>query len=137
MDADQAAAEFLAVNARAAGLEERVEIRRQRISEALRPDETFPLILADPPWVRRTEVSRFPEDPVSAIDGGDDGLDVARECVSALGTGLALDGAAVLQLGSQGQVEELRSDLEALGLGVRDTRTFGGRGALALITHAV
>ena len=33
-------------------------------------DERFPLVVADPPWVPRAEVGRYPEDPVLAIDGG-------------------------------------------------------------------
>ena len=60
-----------------------------RISDVLAPGERFPLIIADPPWVRRAETRRFPEDPLLAIDGGDDGMSVVRECLAAIAAHLA------------------------------------------------
>ena len=53
------------------------------MDEVLAPDERFALVIADPPWVPRAETGRFPEDPLLAIDGGDDGLDLARACWAA------------------------------------------------------
>ena len=46
----------------------------------LDPHERFAVVIADPPWVPRADTGRYPEDPVLAIDGGDDGLDLARAC---------------------------------------------------------
>ncbi|MDX6358403.1 MAG: ribosomal protein glutamine methyltransferase [Nocardioidaceae bacterium] len=136
VDASPAAASYTARNAEAAGLLERVEIRLERMSQALRRRERFPLIIADPPWVRRDQTGRFPEDPLSAIDGGDDGLDLARECVTLIGRHLALGGAALLQIGSGEQVGALAASLEEAGLEVVETRDFGDRGVLVRLRRA-
>ena len=81
VDASAVACDFARDNARDAGMSDRVEVREARLETALTDDELFPVVIADPPWVPRSETGRFPEDPLSAIDGGDDGLDVARACL--------------------------------------------------------
>jgi release factor glutamine methyltransferase len=106
------------------------------MARALQPGERFPLIVADPPWVRRTETGRFPEDPLTAIDGGDDGLDVARECVALVGGHLAAGGAALLQLGSADQVGALRPELGQAGLIAVEVRRYE-RGVVALVRSAL
>jgi methylase of polypeptide subunit release factors len=105
VDVNPVAREFALQNAAANELASRVEFRLARIDEALGGDERFPLIIADPPWVRSAETSRFPEDPVLAIDGGDDGLDLARTCVDLIDAHLAEGGSALLQLGNAAQAE--------------------------------
>lgn len=109
VDVDPVACAFARRNAEAAGLAGRVEVRQGRMDEVLRDDERFPLVIADPPWVRRAEVGRFPEDPLRAIDGGDDGLDLARTCVDVARRHLLPGGSALLQLGSTEQVGLLES----------------------------
>ena len=94
-----------------------VEAREGRIDEVLREGELFPVIVADPPWVPRADTGRFPQDPLLAIDGGDDGLDVARTCVAAIAAHLAPGGSAVLQLGACEQAELLVPELDGLRLG--------------------
>ena len=61
--------------------------------------------------MRRADVVHFPEDPELAIDGGYDGLDVARLCVEVARTHLLPGGMVVLQIGTLEQVESLRGDL--------------------------
>jgi release factor glutamine methyltransferase len=60
---------------------------------------------------------------------------VARACVGVIGRHLAPDGCALLQLGSTRQVEGLRDDLAVAGLRVAETRTFGERGVVALLSR--
>src|SRR5687767_11506103 len=72
VDADEVACDFARANAEGAGLSDRVEVRHASLEDALRRDELFPLVIADPPWVPREATGRFPEDPLSAIDGGPD-----------------------------------------------------------------
>jgi release factor glutamine methyltransferase len=125
VDLNPVACHFTHLNAAAAGLADDVEVREGRIEEALAQDERFALVIADPPWVRRADTDQFPEDPVVAIDGGDDGLDVARSCVRAASEHLLPGGAMVLQLGTVGQVEVLEPELTAYGdLGVTEVRSF-------------
>jgi release factor glutamine methyltransferase len=135
VDADPVAARYAEENSAAAGLADRVEIRLASLSSAVHADERFPLILADPPWVSHAEIGRFPEDPVTAIDGGPEGLDVARECIAVVGAHLTADGRALLQLGTEQQVASLEVELETAGLRVIETRVFGDRGVVVLLTR--
>jgi methylase of polypeptide subunit release factors len=130
VDLNPAAAELTLENARAAGMQDRVEMRLGRIDQVLTAGESFPMVIADPPWVRRAETDRFPEDPLVAIDGGDDGLSVARECLAAVAEHLAPGGVALFQLGPGGQAEELAALAADAGLVAGEVRTFGDRGVL-------
>lgn len=115
VDIDPVACEFARHNAEAAGMTSRVEVREGAMDEVLRTGERFAVVIADPPWVRREEVGRFPEDPLLAIDGGDDGMDVARTCVDVARRHLLPGGTLLLQLGFVDQVDALRDmadDLE-------------------------
>jgi release factor glutamine methyltransferase len=133
VDMNPVAAEYIAANAVAAGLRSRVEIRLGRIDDALTPRERFPLIIADPPWVPRAETPRFPEDPLLAIDGGDDGMGVVRDCLAAIESHLGPGGVALLQLGPDNQVEAVVEMLAETKLVPGETRDFGERGALLRI----
>lgn len=110
VDANPVACDHARANALAAGLADRVEVREGRLEEALGHDETFPLVIADPPWVPRADTGRYPEDPLTAIDGGDDGLGVARACLAVVDAHLAPGGSAVLQVGTREQVDALRRE---------------------------
>jgi methylase of polypeptide subunit release factors len=132
VDADRVACQYAAGNAAAAGMTARVEIRHALLHEAVPAGELFSLVIADPPWVPHAEITRFPADPTSAIDGGDDGLDVARACVAVIGDHLAPRGAGLLQLGTTAQVEELEPEIEGAELTVREVRRYA-RGVVALL----
>ena len=93
-----------------------IDVREGLIGEVLKPDERFWLIIADPPWVPRGDCGRYPEDPLTAIDGGNDGLDVARECVRVIGRHLARGGSALLQLGTEEQIDLLAPCVGEAGL---------------------
>ncbi|MET0999912.1 MAG: class I SAM-dependent methyltransferase [Marmoricola sp.] len=135
VDVNPVAAEFTVANALAAGLGDRVEMREGLIEQVLVTGETFPLIIADPPWVRRSETQRFPEDPLLAIDGGDDGLGVVRECLAAIEAHLAAGGVALLQLGPGDQAAAVEGLLSDTGLVAGEAREFGDRGVLLRIDH--
>lgn len=111
VDQSPVACEYARLNANRAGIGPMVEVRRGSVRDAVAPWERFALIIADPPWVPRADVHRFPEDPVIAIDGGDDGLRVAWECIECIDAHLLNGGAALLQLGNLGQLEEVRRHL--------------------------
>jgi methylase of polypeptide subunit release factors len=99
VDANPAACRYARVNADLARGSGTVEVREGRMEEVLGVDERFPLVIADPPWVPTSSVADHDDDPVTAIDGGDDGLDLARACLGVIGRHLADGGAAVLQVG--------------------------------------
>lgn len=144
VDANEVACEFATSNAEHARLAHRVDVRAGDMREALKPGERFALVIADPPWVPTHETNRFPEDPFIAIDGGEDGLMLARMCVDVIGGCLLDDGVAILQLGDMRQalaIERYVSSYPDLGLSVGETRRFGDQGVLTRIgrrtEHAV
>ena len=130
VDADATACVFLRRNAARAGV--RVDVREGRMDEVLERSETFPVIIADPPWVTTAEVGRYPEDPVSAIDGGVDGFALVRACLDVIDSHLADQGHALLQTGPD-QPDHVRDLLAAYDtLSVREVRSTE-RGALVRI----
>lgn len=137
VDTSSVACDYARANAAAAGIADRVEVREGRLEEALGDDERFPVVVADPPWVPREETGRFPEDPLTAIDGGADGLDVARACLAVIDRHLAAGGSAVLQLGTTAQVDALKAEpcLAEGRLAVVEVRE-EERGVLARIDRA-
>lgn len=135
VDVDPVACEYIRRNADAAGLADRVEVREGSMVDALGADERFAVVIADPPWVRRAETDRFPEDPLLAIDGGEDGLDIAWACVDAARRHLLPGGSLVLQLGTAAQVETVRDRLQGDVLEVTDVRWFE-RGVLVRVDRA-
>ena len=126
VDFNPVAQRFAQENAAANGLDARVEFRLAPMEDALGASERFALIIADPPWVRSCDTAHFPADPVLAIDGGDDGLDLARTCVELIDRHLTEPGSALLQLGNSTQVERIADYVRQLpgGLEVQDTRSF-------------
>jgi release factor glutamine methyltransferase len=132
VDANPAACELARVNADAAGPGPAVEVRCARVEEALGPDERFPIVLADPPYLPTAEVGDFPGDPVIAVDGGVDGLDLARACLAVVATALAPGGRALLQLRGAAQVEALRPHLPE-GMTTGEVREDGPERAVVLL----
>ena len=132
VDADPVALEYAVANATAAACVGRVQPRLGLVDQVLSPEETFPLVIADPPWVPTAVVPTYPEDPTLAIDGGADGLDVARRCVAVVGRHLAPGGAALLQLGTIQQAAGLVA--ETAELVCREVREYE-RGVVVLLVH--
>ncbi|MCU1373212.1 MAG: hypothetical protein JWO68_498, partial [Actinomycetia bacterium] len=131
VDADQRACAYALRNAEAAGVEP--DVRCGDLEGAVGRAERFPLVLADPPYIRAQEVDDLPEDPERAIDGGADGLDVARACLGVAARHLAPDGRMLIQLGGPDQAATLAAEAPARGLRVLDIRTPGPDRALLLL----
>jgi release factor glutamine methyltransferase len=107
VEADPVAASYAVANAARAGAAGAVEVRTARLAAALRPGERFALVLADPPYLRTADTARWPADPQTAIDGGPDGLQVVRECLSAAAAALPAGGALLLQVAGPAQAAEV------------------------------
>jgi release factor glutamine methyltransferase len=107
VDANPAACELARRNAEAAGLTHQVEVRHGRLLDAVHDDESFALVIADPPYLRTDTIDEFPDDPALAIDGGDDGLRVVRECLAAIERTLVAGGAALLQVRGRAQADDV------------------------------
>lgn len=109
VDADPVAAAYARANAAAAGWAGRTEVRCATVDTALDPDERFPLVIADPPYLPRREIGRFPDDPVAAIDGGPDGLDLVRTCLAVAARHLLPGAPVVLQVAGPRQADEVEA----------------------------
>lgn len=134
VDADPTACAYLRRNAAHAGI--RVDVREGRMDEVLEADERFAVVIADPPWVTSDEVGRYPEDPLTAIDGGADGLDLVRSCLAVIDGHLVDGGHALLQTGPDqpAAVTALVAAYDALSVAeVREEE----RGALVRIDRAL
>lgn len=136
VDASEAACELARANAdRAAaadgtdGAGWTVEVRHGFLEQAVRPEERFSLVIADPPWVPADDTHRHPDDPLTAIDGGHDGLDLVRSSLTVIGRHLTDTGEALLQVGDLAQAEAVKTYVDArphLGLRSVDHRVLDG-----------
>jgi release factor glutamine methyltransferase len=133
VEANPVACRFIRDNARSSGLDDRVEIRLGDLTDALHGRDRFDVVIADPPWVERAHVADHPDDPVQAIDGGVDGLDVAVACLRVAARHLQPHGSMLLQLGSSDQADRLerRCPASSIGLGLTEVRAYGNSGAIA------
>jgi methylase of polypeptide subunit release factors len=109
VEADPRAAHYAMQNAARAGWAGRTEIRSRPLQVALPAGELFELMIADPPYLRTAEISRWPEDPTSAIDGGADGLELVRACLTVAGEHLTATGQLLLQVAGPDQGAHVRS----------------------------
>jgi release factor glutamine methyltransferase len=132
VDLDPVACDYARRNAAAAGMADRVEVRQGAIDEMVRDSERFAVVVADPPWVRRADTGRYPEDPLLAIDGGDDGMDVAWTCIDTARLHLSPGGTLLLQIGTIEQVDAVRERLRGDELRVSEVR-WHDRGVLVRI----
>jgi release factor glutamine methyltransferase len=68
------------------------------------PDGVFDLVLANLPYVRRDVIPTLPRatsfEPVLALDGGPDGLEIIGRLLDRLPDALAADGIALLEIGA-------------------------------------
>ena len=134
VDLNPVACELARVNADAALMGHRVEVRQGRVDQVVAADERFALIIADPPWVLSADIASHPNDPAIAIDGGDDGLELARVCCDVIESHLVTGGSAILQLGNEDQACSIAEHLEqGSTLRVREVRTYE-RGVLARLS---
>jgi release factor glutamine methyltransferase len=91
----------------------------------------FDLVAANLPYLPSTDLARLPlevqHDPVAALDGGSDGLELIRRLLEDLPRLLKACGGGVLELGEE-QADEVTRFAEGVGLAVaRTVRDIGGQ----------
>ena len=136
VDRDPAACRWAAHNAEANGYGHLVEQRCGTPEEVVAEGERFGVVIADPPYVPSSEVGLYPEDPLGAIDGGPDGLDVIRSFLGVAVRHLGPTGRVILQVRGTGQAELIGAWLHgpsAPPLDLVEARTYGETRALALL----
>ncbi|GAA1479161.1 hypothetical protein GCM10009623_36070 [Nocardioides aestuarii] len=133
LDTDPVACGFAGLNARRAGISGRVDVVEADLDSLMPLDQRFAMVLADPPYLRSADTRRFPDDPLSAIDGGPDGMRLVWPCLDVVREWLLPEGSALLQLHSAEQARRVSDALDADGdLSVLEWRSLG-RGVVARI----
>lgn len=124
VEADEVAAGYARANAARAGRAGSTDVRHGRLQDVLHAGERFPLVVADPPYLPSAHVARWPEDPVLAIDGGNDGLDVTRAVLVVAADHLVPGGTLLLQVAGPGQARQVLAlpEAAAFALDAAETR---------------
>lgn len=112
VDRNEVACRYAGLNAQHAQLSQQVDIRCAPMERCLDPRERFALVIADPPWVPSDDCGNHPDDPLHAIDGGTDGLDLVRTALRVTGEHLLPWGAALLQVAGVDQVRAVEREVE-------------------------
>ena len=91
-----------------------------------REEELFDLILSNPPYVDHSEIQRLPREvrdyePIIALDGGKDGLEISRSITTQAPFYLKEGGWLLLEVG-QGQAEKVTEQMERSGFFLRPQR---------------
>ena len=134
VDASVDACKFSQLNADAAGLEGSTDVRHGLMDEVLDDDERFALVLADPPYLPSHSTGLFPDDPPHAVDGGSDGLALARTCLDVAARHTDPGAPVLLQLRDPAQAEALADELhDSHPLAHVETRVLDPRGAVLLL----
>lgn len=126
VDASEAALEVAPDNATRLGLGDRIRFERSNLFEALPADAPFDLVVSNPPYVTAAEYRALaPElrewEPRTALESGDDGLDVTRPLVAEAARRLVPGGWLLVEVGTQSAaVRQLFEDAGFVNVAVRD-----------------
>lgn len=98
-------------NAKAHGVESRVEFRCGSWFEPLKPGESFDLIVSNPPYIPESEIESLAvevrkHDPRLALSGGDSGVEAYKNILMKIKNHLVCGGRALFEIG-KGQEEAL------------------------------
>ena len=118
-DASEPALELAAENRAAAGLDDAVELRAGSLYEPVGPDETFDVVVSNPPYVADGEEEELePEvrewEPRRALFAGPEGLEVLAELVAGAPDVVAGGGLLALEL-APGQGERVAALVRETG----------------------
>jgi release factor glutamine methyltransferase len=100
---------------------ENVAFLKGSLCAPLKKNMTFDLITANPPYIRTADITGLQREvsewePVSALDGGEDGLDFYREILSKASGYLKVDGSILFELGFD-QAEAVADIAKQAGFG--------------------
>lgn len=103
-DLSEGALQVAADNARALGVAERCRLLQGDLYAPV-AGQIFPMVVANPPYVRRgaipTLMAEVQREPHGALDGGPDGLDIIRRVVAGAPAYLAPGGWLLLEIGEE------------------------------------
>ncbi len=100
-------------------------------------EKSLDAIISNPPYIPSDVVPTLDtvqKEPVTALDGGRDGLDFYRHIVSRFGRALKDGGAFIFEIGYD-QAEALRGIAEENGFNCDITKDYGGNDRVAFLTR--
>jgi ribosomal protein L3 glutamine methyltransferase len=102
LDIDSGALDLARENAMLLGLEDRVTVIQSNLFESL-ADDSYDLILSNPPYVNEADLATMPaefhHEPKGALGSGQDGLDLTRRLLSSAGSFLRDSGLLIVEVG--------------------------------------
>jgi release factor glutamine methyltransferase len=117
LDASREALDVAGLNAVRHGVENRIEFFKNDIFTDPFP-EAFDIIVSNPPYIPTWEIATLAghvkEEPIGALDGGEDGLDFYKKIISDAPGLLKEHGSLVMEMG-YGQSYKIKKLLEAGG----------------------
>ena len=128
-DIARGAVEIAARNAGEHNLSDRTTFVRTNWTDGI--EGRFDVVVSNPPYIETAEIATLaPEvsdyDPMTALDGGADGLDAYRDLADRLARSLAPEGVAVIEIGAA-QSEAVTQIFTLAGFPLVETRhDFGG-----------
>lgn len=132
-DLDDGAVGVARANALRAGVADRVEVLHGDLFDPVPPEllGRVDLVVSNPPYVPSADLPALPDEvlgfePVRALDGGPDGLDVVRRIAEEAFAWLAPSGALALEVDSR-RADDAARLLERVYDGVTITRDLTGR----------
>jgi release factor glutamine methyltransferase len=131
VDAEQGALEVAQANARRHGVDSRMFFLQGHLAEPLAAIR-FDLITANLPYIPSGEIAQLPLDvrayePLKALDGGRDGLDLYRELIPQSSRLLLPGGSILLEISGRAQAEALKPILETCGFNYYVHKDLGDR----------
>jgi release factor glutamine methyltransferase len=96
------------------GFQDRIEIRNGSLLEPLKADERPNFIISNPPYIPTSDIAGLDAtvqkyEPVSALDGGPDGLLLVRELLRQSAVRIAPQGTVIMEIGHD-QAAKLESE---------------------------
>lgn len=100
-------------------LSSRVSLYQGHLLEALPANKRYEVIVCNPPYVNQTSIDRLPQEfryePLMALAGGSDGMDLVREILQQCAKRLTPDGVLILEIGhEQAHFEAAFGDLSPI-----------------------
>lgn len=113
LDISQDALDLAVENATLHHVHDKIEFKKSNLLSDLDPLERYDLIVSNPPYIPQKMLSDLqPEvqkDPMLALNGGEDGLDLVRKLLQQIPAVLNPEGLALMELGEQ-QIELLQQE---------------------------
>lgn len=118
-------------NARALGAHNSTSFICSNLFGGIKEGKTFDVILANLPYVSRQEWDDLPVDvkgfePRTALDGGEEGMEVYKEFAAELPRHLKESGHVLCEIGGNSQCRKMKNALESLGLTVNTKKDLSG-----------